>query len=30
MKDPLFWKQNAIIEELLFTAGPVVCEDCGD
>ena len=27
MKDPSFWKQNAIIQELLFTAGPVVCED---
>src|SRR5437773_3882389 len=27
MKDPLFWKQNALIQELLFTAGPVVCED---
>ena len=27
MKDPLFWKQNAVIQELLFTAGPVVCED---
>jgi signal transduction histidine kinase len=23
----LFWKQNAVIQELLFTAGPVVCED---
>src|SRR5258708_30167929 len=28
-KDPLFWKQNAVIQELLFTAGPVVCEDLG-
>jgi PAS domain S-box-containing protein len=27
MKDPLFWKQNAVIQELLFTAGPVICED---
>src|SRR6476620_9457834 len=27
MKDPSLWKQNAIIEELLFTAGPVVCDD---
>ncbi|MET0224405.1 MAG: GAF domain-containing protein, partial [Terrimicrobium sp.] len=27
MKDPLVWKQNAVIQELLFTAGPVVCED---
>jgi PAS domain S-box-containing protein len=26
-KDPLFWKQNAIIQELLFTAGPVVCDE---
>jgi PAS domain S-box-containing protein len=27
MKDPLSWKQNQIIQELLFMAGPVVCED---
>ena len=27
MKDPSFWKQNHAIQELLFTAGPVVCED---
>jgi PAS domain S-box-containing protein len=27
VKDPLSWKQNAVIEELLFTAGPVVCDD---
>ena len=27
MKDPLFWKQNQIIQELLFMAGPVICED---
>jgi PAS domain S-box-containing protein len=27
MKDPLFWKHNAVIQELLFTAGPVVVED---
>jgi PAS domain S-box-containing protein len=26
-KDPFFWKQNSVIQELLFTAGPVVCED---
>jgi PAS domain S-box-containing protein len=26
-KNPLFWKQNAIIQELLFTAGPMVCDD---
>ena len=26
-KNPSLWKQNAIIEELLFTAGPVVCDD---
>src|SRR6476660_2875703 len=26
MKDPSFWKQNAVIQELFFTAGPVVCE----
>ena len=26
-KDPLFWKHNAIIQELLFTAGPVVCDE---
>ena len=26
-KDPLFWKQSPIIQELLFTAGPVVCEN---
>src|SRR5882724_3888648 len=26
-KDPLFWKKNALIQELLFTAGPVVCDD---
>src|SRR5205809_1368816 len=25
--DPLFWKKNALIQELLFTAGPVVCDD---
>jgi signal transduction histidine kinase len=23
----MFWKQNAVIRELLFTAGPVVCDD---
>jgi PAS domain S-box-containing protein len=27
VKDPLSWKQNAVIEELLFTAAPVVCDD---
>jgi PAS domain S-box-containing protein len=27
MKDPLSWKENQIIQELLFMAGPVVCED---
>src|SRR6266481_5924098 len=27
MKDPLFWKQNPAVQELLFTAAPVVCED---
>jgi nitrate/nitrite-specific signal transduction histidine kinase len=27
MKDPLSWKQNPMIQELLFMAGPVVCED---
>jgi PAS domain S-box-containing protein len=27
MKDPISWKQNPAIQELLFTAGPVVCED---
>jgi PAS domain S-box-containing protein len=26
-KDPLVFNQNAIIEELLFTGGPVICED---
>ncbi|MEY2528405.1 MAG: hypothetical protein QOJ05_495, partial [Verrucomicrobiota bacterium] len=27
LKDPLYWKQNSAIQELLFTGGPVVCED---
>jgi PAS domain S-box-containing protein len=27
MKNPLSWKQNQIIQELLFMAGPIVCED---
>src|SRR5438105_14546726 len=27
IKNPLFWKENAVIQELLFTAGPVVCDD---
>src|SRR5947207_1306445 len=26
-RDPFFWKQNALIQELFFTAGPVVCDD---
>src|SRR5438067_1044923 len=26
-KNPLFWKHNALIQELLFTAGPVVCDE---
>ena len=26
-KNPLSWKQNPAIQELLFTAGPVVCDD---
>ncbi len=26
-KDPFFWKQMPVIQELLFTAGPVVCDD---
>jgi signal transduction histidine kinase len=26
-KDPSFWKENPVIRELLFTAGPVVCEN---
>jgi len=26
-KDRFFWKQNPLIQELLFTAGPVVCDD---
>ncbi len=25
--DPSFWKQNSAIQELLFTGGPVICED---
>ena len=25
--DPYFWKQMPIVQELLFTAGPVVCDD---
>src|SRR5206468_305520 len=29
-KDPLFWKHNALIQELLFTAGPVVFDEGGD
>src|SRR5207248_9488183 len=28
-KDPLFWKHNALIQELLFTAGPVGCGEWG-
>src|SRR5437016_4602985 len=27
IKDPLFWKENSVVQELLFTAGPVVCDD---
>jgi signal transduction histidine kinase len=27
IRDPLFWKQNPVVQELLFTAGPVVCDD---
>jgi len=27
VKDPLFWKRNALVQELLFTAGPVVCDE---
>jgi len=27
IKNPSFWKENAVVQELLFTAGPVVCDD---
>src|ERR1700693_1022390 len=27
MANPLSWKENSVVQELLFTAGPVVCED---
>src|SRR6266403_1255495 len=27
IKNPLFWKENAVVQELLFTAVPVVCDD---
>jgi PAS domain S-box-containing protein len=27
IRDPLLWKQNPVVQELLFTAGPVVCDD---
>ena len=27
IKNPLFWKENAVVQELLFTASPVVCDD---
>jgi len=27
MNDPLYWKENEVIRELLSIAGPVVCED---
>jgi PAS domain S-box-containing protein len=27
VKDPLVWKQNPAIQEMLFTGGPIVCED---
>src|SRR5260221_640330 len=26
MKKPLSWKENSVIQELFFAAGPVVCE----
>ena len=26
-QNPLFWKENAVVQELLFTAGPLVCDD---
>jgi PAS domain S-box-containing protein len=27
MRNPSFWKENAVVKELLFTAGPLVCDD---
>jgi len=27
MANPLSWKRNPVVQELLFTVGPVVCED---
>jgi PAS domain S-box-containing protein len=27
IKNPQFWRENAVVQELLFTAGPVVCDD---
>jgi signal transduction histidine kinase len=27
IRDPFFWKQNPVVQELLFTAGPVVCDN---
>src|SRR4029077_20315146 len=27
IRDPLFWKRNPVVQELLFTAGPLVCDD---
>jgi PAS domain S-box-containing protein len=27
IKNPSFWKENAVVQELLFTAGPVVCDN---
>jgi PAS domain S-box-containing protein len=27
IKNPQFWKESAVVQELLFTAGPVVCDD---
>src|SRR5205085_532538 len=27
MKDPFSWKESAMIQELLFTGAPVICED---
>ena len=27
LRDPLLWKKNQVVQELLFTAGPVVCDD---
>jgi PAS domain S-box-containing protein len=27
IKNPLFWKENAVVQDLLFTAAPVVCDD---